>query len=226
MKRLIAILVAVLGLTMSLEAAPSSTHFSTVPGAQFAWQLSRTNGNWLLSFPDDSSQIDSSSPADAALFADYVNLPAMVLADLQDQGTFFTATLTPTGPLTIVSDTGEEVVLTATMASRSSLFIGTNYMAYSNIADDLDITDHVPGYSSVIDAMVAGEAGGLPIDISFSGDAAGGLDLVSALRAGGGLNQLTGTSLSGQITVIPAPGALLLAGIGALTAAYLRRHTL
>jgi len=225
MRRSVFISVVVLAATAHLQAE-SSSHFSTVPGTEFAWQLSRTNGNWLLSFPTNASQIDFSNPGDAVLFGDYVNLPAMTLADLQDHGAFFTATLTPTGPLAIVSNTGGQTVLTASMASRSSVFIGTNYVAFSNIADDLNVIDHVPAYSLVIDDLVAGDAMGLSVDISFSGDAAGGVDLVSALRSTGGSGQFAGSSLSGQLTVIPVPGAMLLVGVGALAAGCLRRRLL
>lgn len=216
---------AVLALALPLSANPSA-HFSTIPGTEFAWQLSRSGGNWLLSFPIDSSQIDFSSPADAALFADNVNLPPMTITELQDHGTYFTATLVPTGPFAIVSDTSGDTVLTASVAPRSAVFTGTNFAAFSNIADDLDVIDHVPAYSVVIDGIVAGEAGGLPIDMSFSGDAAGGLDLVETLRSTDGLNLLTGTTLSGQFFVIPVPGALLLAGIGAMAMGMLRRRAM
>lgn len=221
MNQLTSISMVLLLAALPLWAEPSS-HFSTVPGADFAWQLRRADGNWLLSFPLNSSQIDGSIPDDVSLFADYVNLPEMVLTNLQDHGMYFTATLLPTGPLTIVSDTGGEPVLTASMMPANSLLIGTNYVAYSNIVDDLDFIGHVPAYSSVIDRMAAGEEGGLPLDISFSGDAAGGLDLVSALREAHESGALTGTSLSGQITLVPVPGALLLVGVGTLAAGYLR----
>jgi hypothetical protein len=221
MKQFLFVSMALLAAALPLEATPTA-QFSTVPGMNFSWQLSRTDGNLLLSFPTGSSQIDSSTPADAALLADFVNLPAMTISNLQDHGTFFTATLTPTGPLTIVRNPGTGAVLTASMDQGSSLFIGTNYVAYSSIADDLNITSHVPGYSAVIDQLAAADAGGLPIDISFSGDAAGGVDLVAVLRNSGESVRLTGTSLSGQITAVPVPGALLLAGIGALVAGYTR----
>ncbi len=110
------------------------------------------------------------------------------------------------------------------MKPQNALFIGTNYIAYSSIADDLDVTDHVPGYSLVIDDAAAAEAGGIPIDISFSGDVAGGVDLVSVLRAVNGIGQFAGASLSGQITIVPVPGALLLAGIGTLAVGRLHRR--
>jgi hypothetical protein len=216
---------ALLAGALPLQAEPSS-HFSTIPGTAFAWRLNRTDGNWLLSFPINGSHIDHSSPSDAALRGDYVNLPAMALSNLQDHGTHLTATLTPTGPLTIVNDADGASILTASMAPGDSVFIGTNYMAYSSIVDDLNIMDHVPTYSLVIDRMVAGEGRGLTLDISFSGDVAGGLDLVAALREASGSDQVTGTSLSGQITIVPVPGALLLAGVGTLVAGYLRWRVL
>lgn len=223
MKRLILVLAASLALALPAGAV-SSTHFSTIPGAAFAWQLSWTGEDWLLSFPANNSQVDFSSPGDASLFADYVNLPAMVLTNLQDQGTFLTATLAPTGPFTLVSDTDGQTVLTADMTPQNALFIGANYIAYSSIADDLDVTDYVPLYSPVVDDAAAAEAAGIPIDISFSGDVAGGVDLVALLRTTGGAGGSSGSSLSGQITVIPVPGTLLLAAIGALAVDSLRRR--
>lgn len=225
MKRPLFVLAASLALALPAGAV-SSTHFSTIPGTAFTWQFSWTGENWLLSFPANSVQIDYSSPADAALLADYVNLPSMVLSNLQDQGTFLTATLTPTGSLTLVRDTDDQTVLTADMASQSALFIGTNYIAYSNIADDLDVTDYVPQYSLIIDDAAAADAAGIPIDISFSGEVAGGVDLVALLRTTGGAGGSSGSSLSGQITIIPVPGTLLLVAVGALAVGSLRRRAL
>jgi hypothetical protein len=215
----------VLAAAAHLQAAVSS-HFSTVPGTEFAWQLSRTGGNWLLSFPVNTSQIDFSNPADAVLLGDYVNLPTMALSDLQDHGAFFTAVLTPAGSLSIVGNPGGQTALTASMKQGNALFIGTNYVAFSNIADDLDVTSHLAGYSPVIDDIAASDARGLAVDISFSGDVAGGVDLVSALRSSGPLCQFNGSSLSGQITVIPVPGAMLLVGIGTAAVGSLRRRLL
>ncbi len=223
MKQVIFTFAAVLALTSLLSANPSA-HFSTVLGTEFAWQLTRAEDNWLLSFPINSAQIDHSSPADDSLLADYVNLPAMTVTDLQDHGTYFTATLTPTGPFAIAANPADDTVLTASMATRTALFTGTNFAAFSDIADDLDVVDYVPAYSLVIDGIVAGEGGGLPIDVSFSGDAAGGLDLVAVLRADEGLNLASGTTLSGQIFVIPVPGAMLLAAVGAMAMSILRHR--
>jgi len=224
MKRSMVILLAAVAMATHVHAE-SSIHFSAVQGTEFAWQLSRSGSNWLLSFPLHTSQIDFSSPSDAVLLGDFVDLPTMVLAGLQDHGAFFTATLEPTGPLGLTSDTGSGTVLTASMAQGSSLFIGTNYVAFSNIADDLDVTAHLAGYSWVIDDIVAADAQGMAVDISFSGDVAGGVDLVVALRSGGE-EPFTGSSLSGQITVIPVPGAVLLVGVGTLAIGSLRRRLL
>lgn len=224
MKRLTFITVVVLLSTVPLSAE-HAFHFSAVQGVENAWQLDLVGSAWQMSFPEDSAQVDYTDPYDAVLIGDYVNLPTMTLTNLDDRGTYFVVTLEPTGPFRIDSTSGVNA-LTALLKPGTSLIIGTNYMAYSQVQDDLDITSYVPGYSDVLDGLAADEAAGFALDMSFSGDAEWGVDLVAMLRSGLAPTEPVTGMLSGQVNSIPAPGAALLAGLGIALVGWLRRRGL
>lgn len=224
MKRLTFITMVVLVSTIPLSAE-YAFHFSAVQGVENAWQLDLVGSAWEMSFPEDSAQVDYTDPYDAVLIGDYMNLPTMTLTNLEDRGTYFVATLEPAGPLRIDSASGGNA-LTAFLKPGASLIIGTNYMAYSQVQDDFDITSYVPGYSDVLDGLVADEAAGFALDMSFSGDAEWGVDLVAMLRSGLPPTEPVTGMLSGQVNSIPAPGAALLAGLGIALVGWLRRRGL
>ena len=176
MKRLLFIMGAVLLLTAPLPAL-TSLDFSTKLGSTAAWELRWTGTNWRLSFVRGATVVDSSNPADATLDDDFVMLPTMDLSNVQDFGTHLTATLTPRGSLEINSNPSNSAVMMASVGSGGMLSIGANYVAYSNVQDDLNITFHNPNYGQVIPQLVADENRGLMLDMSFSGDATGSVNL-------------------------------------------------
>lgn len=212
------------GVTLLLTTpllAETSLHFSTKPGAAFAWELSwnNTSSQWQLSFVDDAIVVDNANPRDAVLNNDYVLLPTMNIAGISDQSGLLRATLNPREAFRIRSDTTNATVLTATMESGNFLVVGTNSAAYSSQDDDLNIGSFTAGYGTAIPALVADEKRGLILDLSFSSDAIGGVNMYNLLRGQKGVARGT---LSGQISSIPEPATLLILGLGAAIANQFR----
>ena len=219
MKRLLFALGVALSLTAPLAASPSLT-FSTDVGAELSWQITRTGDQWTLSFVDTATVVDGSDPADPVLDNDFVDLPDMVISDITAvDSDLLTATLSPTGPLTIRANPGGATVLTASLQPGSLFVTGSTFSAYPAFADDLDVTSFDNTYGVVIPAIAALDDAGLPVDLSFTGDFECG-NLRTFLLGNAGTAQ---GPLSGQIfAVIPSPGALLLSSLGVAAVGWLR----
>lgn len=219
MKHILLILAVAFTLAAPL-AASHSLQFSTAVGTDFAWQLTGTDGDWTLSFADTAIDVDDSDPEDPALAGDFVLLPDMALTEITSvEPELLRATLTPQGPLTVQSNPGGDTVLTASQETGTIFFTGTTYASYPVPGDDLDVIDFDDTYSIAIPAIAAAENAGLPLDISFTGDLVGGGNLRRLILCGSGTARGT---LSGQITVIPSAGSLLLSSVGMLIVGWLR----
>lgn len=215
-------LLLVMGVAFALAvpaAASNSLAFSAALGADHAWSLQKTGGPWTLSFPDRTAVVDASIPADPILLGDYVQLPTMTLTDITDGGTFLIATLTPQEPLIIRANPAQATELIALMKPGSVLITGTTFAAYPQPGDDLDVTNFDGGYSIVIPGIGTQENAGLPLDISFTCDRKGDGDLRTLILSETGVAEGT---LSGQIVVIPLPGALLLSSLGLALVGWFR----
>jgi hypothetical protein len=212
-------------LKVAQEGTPgrAELQFSTKLGAEFAWQLNFNGTEWIMSFPDDATVVDTSSPTDTVLEDDFVQLPTMRLTQVQDKGGFLTATLTPTEALNIESFPGAANVLRASVGIGNSLVIGTTHVAYSQPQNDLTIISANQNYGTVIPLIAADSARGLQVDMSFTGDAEGGVDLYKLILNNRGSARGT---LSGQITAVPEPATFVVLGLGAVLLSRLRSRRL
>jgi hypothetical protein len=193
--------------------------FSTKLGSDYAWDLHWTGMEWVMCFPDDATVVDSSRPGDTDLASDYVMLPNMTLTNIKQQGDLLTATLTPTQSFRIQAVPGGETVLDGTLKTGAMLAIGTTHMAYSELADDIDVISASKGYGTVIPSLAADDAAGFRVDLSFTGDTIGGVNLHDLILSKHGSVQGT---LSGQVNAVPEPATFAILGLGAVVLARLR----
>jgi hypothetical protein len=208
---------------MAMPVFGTSIAFSTGEKNNYSWTVTVAAGTATMSFANND--VDMSSPYPDPVLNDHISLPGMTLTNIQSihMGPGFdlvTADLTPMNPalLTIAADVASgpallgDIVMAAQLKNSGMLAVGTNFIAYSDQSDDLDIVNHMAGYSTVIDQFTSLDNLGFNLDLSFSGDVSGSLyNLLHNLNNG----SVTGT-LSGQIVIVPEPMTLSLIGLGGM----------
>lgn len=241
MRKLVLIPLFVFFLAGVAQAAPILYFSTDENSAQTSWVVYETAaGSNLYEMSFDHIVVDTTTPMDPSVMGDEVVLPTMAISDIVS-GTIFiggtpihtiTALLTPIvdpnrgldGKVYLLDDNPSGVArMEADLGGGGLLSVAYNYLAYSTPQNDLTNVGYgatgFVGYSSVIDGFVSAGSQGFAVDFSFSGDAASSLYAL--------LNDLSGApvsgTISGQISAVPLPAAVLLLASGIIGLAGLRR---
>jgi hypothetical protein len=208
-KWILTIAMIAMAIMTSPEAQAAALHFSTEVGST-SWTVSKAGSDFQIAF--DNIVVDWSDPMSANLVGDEVVIPTMTLSVVSDNGVnMIVASLTPLDDKLSIRDSSLGDVMIAHLAPGVMINLWKDMLAYSVQAGDLSsISTPHPGYSVVIDGLIAAQGQGLDIDLAFSGDSD---SLLYSLLHGSSSAPVIGV-ISGQMQAIPEPATILLLSIG------------
>ncbi|OHB67106.1 MAG: hypothetical protein A2Y76_15640 [Planctomycetes bacterium RBG_13_60_9] len=213
MKRFWVVLSVSLALSIPVLAAPS-------PTLEFIGAGSDAGSGWTFTATSDTLTFGASlvgaaygASSDTAVTTPaYVHVPDMVVGGGPGAWTL------PGGTIIIADQTRSTVYLTGTLGPGDLMPQGTGATGYTHFLSDItwQTTNNTIG-SAVIDDLWANGAADFHLTLSYSPT-----DFSQILMSPDG--SVFNNGLSGSMSIIPAPGAILLATIGVGLSGWLRRR--
>jgi hypothetical protein len=180
------------------------------------------DGGWLydgsgtLSFAQTYTVKDSIGPD--ALVGAYVHIPDFAVGGIP--GAPYTLTPATGNVVTITDSTGAVTYLTGTLGNGDLVAVGTTGVGYTAFKVDItDITVNNAIGSAALAAIAGMSVPQLDFELSLQGASIGFAKMLD-----GGLAGRNGFSGAMTTVPIPAPGAILLAGMGTVLVGWLRRN--
>lgn len=208
MKKLGILLVTVFVLSQIASAVPDIS-YSNDTGGHWSYTASATSGEGAFSFVQPIGIDEVQGGGTDALVNAFLFVPDLGVSNLvQVIGETYQGIVSPVSSAISIKDGNGADILTGNLTTGGIVTVGTTALLYSTIKVDITITG-LPNAigSDFINTLQVGDV--LDFDLTLNG-----ANMASMIL--GNVDNATGSTLSGSMSLIPEPMTLVLLGAGAL----------